>query len=199
MAAMASYQWLLGSTTAGIAALFLLTGCSARENDTVIDIILDRQEDSSADVNYDDGRALIDVTDSRGINGLTAQLAEGEWPEEVVVRLGLRGLEQLEICYGDFTITTGVSSTGDPAPPLMLSVVDEDGNVQSASPSADIYYPDIRAVTPDGATAVGPLAAGDKPPFPLPEGSAFEIALPPHFHQGDYSSFSLQWIDFYRN
>ena len=70
--------------------------------------------------------------------------------------------------------------------------------VQSASPSSDVYYPDIRAITPDGTTAVGPLAAGERPALPLPEGSAFEIALPPHFHRDDYPSFTLQWIDFYR-
>jgi hypothetical protein len=164
----------------------------------MIDVTLDHPEDNAVELSLDDGRALIDVTDQRGINGLTARLEEGQWPEEVVVRLPLRGLESLEIRYGNFTITTSVSSTGDPGPPLMLSVTDEAGQAQSASPSADIYYPDIRAVTVDGATDVGPLASGDRPPFPLPEGSAFEITLPPHFHQGDYPSFSLKWIDFYR-
>ena len=54
------------------------------------------------------------------------------------------------------------------------------------------------AVTPDGTTAVGPLAAGERPALPLPEGSAFEITLPPPFYRDDYPSFTLQWIDFYR-
>ena len=94
-------------------------------------------------------------------------------------------------------MATGVSGSGQPAA-LTLSVVDENGNVQSASPSADIYYPDILAVTPDGTTAVGPLAAGERPDFPLPEGSAFEITLPPAIQQSGRPSFTLHWIDFYR-
>ena len=53
-------------------------------------------------------------------------------------------------------------------------------------------------VTPDGAAEVGPLAAGERPAFPLPEGSAFEITLPPHFHLDEHPSFTIQWVDFYR-
>lgn len=169
----------------------------------MIELTLDRPEGNTAEVTIANDRAVIDVTDQHGINGLNAHLVEGEWPEEVVIRLSLQGLERLEIHYDDLTITTGVSSTGSPPPPLTITVVDEAGNAQSASPSADIYYPDIRAVlpggaAPDGATAVGPLATGDKPPIPLPEGSTFEITLPPHFFAEKHDSFSMQWIDFYR-
>lgn len=178
-----------------LVTLLMLAGCAGgNETMSAIDVTLDKHDDS-ATVTIEDGRAVIDVTSATGIGGLKA--TADEWPEEVVVRLGLRGLEGLTIRYGDYILMTGVSSTGDPVP-LTLSVIDDEGNVQSASPSADVYYPDIRAVTPDGATAVGPLAAGERSAFPLPEGSVFEITLPPHFHQGDHPSFSLQWIDFYR-
>jgi hypothetical protein len=141
----------------------------------MIDVTFDREKGSSADVTYADGRVFIDVADSWGINGLSARLEEGEWPEEVVVRLRLRGLERLEIHYGNYTIATGRSSNDSPDPPLILTVIDEQGRAQSASPSAYNYYPDIRRTE-----------------------AGFEIALPPHFHQDDYPSFSLQWIDFYR-
>ena len=162
----------------------------------MIELTIDRPE-ATATVTQEDGRALIDVTDPRGINGLTARLIAGEWPAEIIIRLRLRGLEQLTIQYGDLTIATGVSSSGAPAA-LTISTVDEAGTVQSASPSADIYYPDISLVTPNGTVAVGPLAAGERPVFPLPEGSTFEITMPPHFFHDAPDSFSIQWIDFYR-
>lgn len=185
-----------------LAILLLTTGlllgaCQLTETQPMIELSLDRPEYNSAEVTIEDGRALIDVTDRQGINGLNARLVDGDWPAEIVVRLPLRGLEQLWIHYGDLAISTGVSSTGAPVP-LTITVVDEAGNTQSASPSADIYYPDIRAVTPDGPTAVGPLATGDRPAIPLPEGSAFEITLPPDFFREAHDSFSMQWIDFYR-
>ena len=180
-----------------LAALLLLGGC-AGGNDAMstIDVTLDKRDDQ-ATITTEGDRAVIDVTSFSGIGGLKA--AADEWPAEVVVRLRLRGLEGLTIGYGDgdFTITTGVSSSGDPVA-LMLSVVDEAGNVQSASPSADIYYPDILAVTPDETVDVSPLSAGERPTIPLPEGSAFEITLPPHFHLDKHPSFTIQWIDFYR-
>ncbi len=184
----------IGRTVAvALLAALLLGGC-AGGNMPAIDVTLDKHDDKVM-VTTEDGRAVIEVTSFSGIGGLTA--TADEWPEEVVVRLRVRGLEGLTIRYGDVIITTGVSSTGDPTA-LTLSVVDDEGNVQSASPSSDVYYPDIRAITPDGTTAVGPLAAGERPAFPLPEGSAFEIVLPPHFYRDDHPSFTLQWIDFYR-
>ncbi len=164
----------------------------------MIELSLDRPEYNSAVVTIEDGRALIDVTDRQGINGLNARLTQGEWPAEIVVRLPLRGLEQLWIHYGDLAISTGVSSTGAPTP-LTITVVDEAGNTQSASPSADIYYPSIRAITPDDTFAIGPLAAGERPAIPLPEGSTIEITLPPAFFREAHDSFSMQWIDFFRN
>ena len=141
----------------------------------MISVTLERTDDASAVVTADYDRAFIDVTDGRGINGLTAQLVAGEWPPTITVLLRLQGLEQLEIAYGNITLTTGRSSNESPDPPLMLTVTDEQGNAQSASPSADIYYPDIRRTT-DG----------------------FEIDLPAHFFAEAHPSFSMRWIDFYR-
>lgn len=182
--------WLVGG--------LLLGGCRATTTPPMIELTLDRPQGNTAAVTIEDGRALIDVNERHGINGVAARLTQGEWPPQIVVRLPLRGLEGLWIHYGDLTISTGVSSSGAPPPPLTITVVDEAGNVQSAPPSADIYYPDIRAVMPDGTAAVGPLAVGERPAFPLPEGSVFEITLPAHFFREAHDSFSMQWIDFYR-
>ena len=141
----------------------------------MIELTLDRPEEATATVTEQDGRALIDVTDPRGINGLTAMLTGDEWPEEVTILLRLGGLEALEIAYGNVTLATGRSSNDAPDPPLMLTVVDEQGQAQTASPSADIYYPDIEQ-TADG----------------------FLITLPPHFYVEQQPSFRMKWIDFYR-
>lgn len=155
------------------AVVVVLGGCRTGEP-ALIDVTLDH-DDGSTGVTYSGNRAVIEVSDPRGINGLSAVLKSDRWPEEIVIRLPLNGLESLEIQYGNFTIATGRSSNESPDPPLMLSVTDEAGNVQTASPSADMYYPDINR-TADG----------------------FEIFLPPHFFREDYTSFSMRWIDYYR-
>lgn len=157
-----------------LAALLSLGGCG-RERGTMIELTLDRTESSTAELTLSDGRALIDVGDSWGINGLNARLTEGQWPEEVTVHLAVRGLERLEVHYNNYTITTGRSSNDNPDPPLVLYVTNADGSVDSAPVSSSVYFPDIER-TADG----------------------FSITLPPHFHHESPPSFSLQWIDFYR-
>ncbi len=158
-----------------LAGLLLLASCDISGQEAMIELTLDRSESASTELTIDDDRALIDVTDPRGINGLTAQLTTGQWPATITVRLRLQGLEQLDIAYDNITLTTGRSSNESPDPPLMLTVTDDQGNAQTASPSADIYYPDIRR-TADG----------------------YEIDLPPHFFNEAQPSFSMRWIDFYR-
>lgn len=158
-----------------LAGLLLLASCDISGQEAMIELTLDRSDGASTELTIDDDRALIDVTDPRGINGLTAQLTTGQWPATITVRLRLQGLEQLDIAYDNITLTTGRSSNESPDPPLMLTVTDDQGNAQTASPSADIYYPDIRR-TADG----------------------YEIDLPPHFFNEAQPSFSMRWIDFYR-
>ena len=67
--------------------LLLLAGCRRQETTPMIAVTLDRPEEASATVTQQDGRALIDVTDPRGINGLNATLTGDEWPEEVALLL----------------------------------------------------------------------------------------------------------------
>lgn len=153
----------------------------------MIDVTLDKPGSDAATVTVANGRAVIDVTSASGIGGFTATLADGRWPETVTVRLHTRGLEQLVIRYGRFDITTGRSSNDSPDPALMLYVEDEQGEVQSASPSSNVYYPDIRLVNPQS----------EQPKLPAEDGY-YEITLPLHFHQLDHDSFAMQWIDFYR-
>jgi len=160
---------------ASMIPMLLLAACSGEVGQPMIDITLDRPEANSAELTLSDGHALIDVTDGRGINGLTATLNEGEWPEQIAIHLRLKGLERLEIHYGPYTIATGKSSNDSPDPPLTLYVADEDGKVTQAPVSSSIYFPDISR-TDDG----------------------FEITLPPHFFQEQHPAFSVHWIDFYR-
>jgi len=127
----------------------------------------------------DDTRTLIEVTSSTGIGAFTATLIDGEWPVEIVTRLRLRGLEGLEIGYGDITIQTGISSTSSPDPALMVMTTNPDGSTDRTYPSADQYHPGIRRGSDE-------------------KGQYFDIALPRHFFQSEQPTFSIGWIDFYR-
>lgn len=160
---------------ASMILMFMLAACSAEVRQPMIAITLDRPEVGSAELTLSDSHALIDVTDAHGINGLTATLTEGKWPEQIAIHLRLKGLERLEIHYGLYTIATGKSSNDSPDPPLILYVADQDGKVTQAPVSSSIYFPDISRAD-DG----------------------FDITLPPHFFQEQRPAFSVHWIDFYR-
>ncbi len=94
----------------------------------MIEITLDKQDDNAL-VEYRPGAAIITVDSERGIGGMRAELTEGAWPEAVLVRLRLTGLERLEVAYGPTTIVTVVSSTSDPGPPATLLTRDENDSV----------------------------------------------------------------------
>lgn len=160
------------------AALLPIACGKVAEESTMIDVVVEKTADT-ATVTMDGDSALIEITSATGIGGLAATLTADEWPEQIAVRLRLRGLESLEIRYGDIAISTGVSHTGEPNQALILSVTQPDGTIDSASPSADIYYPDIQPGSDD-------------------QGDYFDVALPVHFFQGDHKAFNMRWIDFYR-
>ncbi|MEZ4515713.1 MAG: hypothetical protein R3C44_02365 [Chloroflexota bacterium] len=152
----------------------------------MIQITLDKQDDE-ATVHVEDNTAVIDVQSASGIGGLHAQLTDGDWPEEVLLRLHLRGLERLEIGYDQVLVATGVSSTSDPAPlPAVYNIADT-GEAVTIPDAGKDYYPTIHVVP----------EAGSQPAIPLQNGY-FEISLPPNFFTMELNAFTVQWIDFFR-
>ncbi len=161
-------------------------GQTTNGEELMVEIVLDKQGDTAL-VEYRPGTAIITVDSERGIGGMQAKLTEGEWPEAVLVRLRLTGLERLEVGYGPTTIVTGVSSTSDPGAPATLYTRDENDSVTETT-----------ALLPSQQVAITLYSETQEPPgIPLRDGY-FEIALPAHFLESGEDAFTLQWIDFYR-
>lgn len=152
----------------------------------MIQITLDKTSDS-ADVHLDGDRAVIDVRSESGIGGLRAELTEGEWPEEVVIRLHLKGLERLEVGFSEYMVITSVSSTDEPAPLPTVYTISAFNEAKTMTQADSGYYPTIQIVPEEGS----------QPAIPLQNGY-FQIGMPRNFYQGDVEAFTLQWIDFYR-
>lgn len=152
----------------------------------MIEVTLDKSDDT-ADVILEDDQAIIDVRSASGIGGLHAALVAGDWPSVVVVRLHLKGLERMEIGYGQFLIVSGFSSTSEPAPLPSVYAISEAGGSEPVIDADKGFYPTIHVVP----------AEGSQPAIPLQNGY-FEVALPPDFYIGQPDAFTLQWIDFYR-
>ncbi len=138
----------------------------------------------------------IDVCDSKatvtfsihspfGISQAVIERTADHWPEKVVLRFHLTGLERLQIQCSDTTLCASVSSQGIPLPARLWKNDLEDQPLDSTSP----LWAEVHMLTGDGKPT---------PAIPLKDGY-FEISLPQTLLASNPKSITLNWIDFYRN
>lgn len=124
----------------------------------------------------------FDITSQTGIGSAEISLANGEWPETILIRLHLAGLESFEFAYSDVVVTASVSS-GEGHRVMETAVQGE--TTHSVAEDSPFYMP-VRIETESGEASI-----------PLKDGY-FEIEAPADFLAGGYESFTIRWIDFYR-
>jgi len=126
---------------------------------------------------------IIEVQSQSGIGSATIELVSGEFPENILLRLHVKGLEEFRLSYNETTITALVSSR-------------DSGNVFQSLATPDEGE---RPITPGNPSWLEIAIVSDQatPEIPLAQGY-FEITLPEGLLTEADSSFSIQWIDFYR-
>jgi hypothetical protein len=117
------------------------------------------------------GRLLIDITSPTGIGSAAIEKTSSQWPDKIVMRLHLKGLESFTFQYADTTIDVAVSSHGDNA---VHEVYEAPGKMGTASAGSPYWI----AVTPG-------------------EGY-FDLEAPSAFLKSGENRFTIEWIDFYR-
>lgn len=129
---------------------------------------------------------ILEIRSETGIGGATLRLPEGDLPRDLILRLHLRGLENLTFGWEAGAVQVSVSSTGEP-------LVRETFQPAGASAAEAIA---------DGCDAwmnVG-ILSGDPdatPTIPLVDGH-FDVSAPRAFLESGARDFTLSWIDFYR-
>jgi hypothetical protein len=103
------------------------------------------------------------------------------WPERILVRLHLGGLESFEARSGDVAVEWSASSTGDRSSRVSL----RDGGQETALGEANPYYTHLRIVGGNGE-------------IPLEDGY-FEVPLPAKLFEGNPREITLRWTDFFRS
>ena len=160
-----------------------LAACGEEEEPTTFSV-----NSSKADVDVrstlEDDTVTFYVYTPSGIGDATFTLKSGEMPDDVQVRLFVKGLENLEVSYNDVTITASVPTSGG----IILEKVSKGGQekeINAASP----YWVDIKPLpAKEGGLFVGEMM----------QGPSFLITLPEDFDDQDATEFTLKWIDFYR-
>ena len=126
---------------------------------------------------------IIEVQSQSGIGSATIELVSGEFPENILLRLHVQGLEELRLSYSGTAITASVSSRDGRN--VVQSLVTPDEGERSITPDSPSWL-DIALVSEQST-----------PNIPLDQGY-FEITLPEGLLTEADRSFSIQWVDFYR-
>ena len=127
----------------------------------------------------------ININSPRGIGRTTVRPAGDAWPEKIVIRLHLRGLEGLQLRGKTATYSTGFTSSDGGRALRTERRQNVDGAKQEILP---VDHPDsikIRRVSKKG-----------EPKIPLD--GFFEVHIPAKLLKDSPESFQLHWIDFYR-
>ena len=132
-----------------------------------------------------DDSAVIEIRSAKGIGRTTVKNDGEKWPDRLVVRLYLRGLENLELRGESMVLTTSFSSTGAVPRPTMKRLTDDKGAGAIRLDKGDPHSLNVRAVAKDG-------------PGKIPLDGYFEVEIPAKFLEDNPAGFKLHWIDFYR-
>lgn len=168
-------------------SLFWFAGClllvMASAGDPLPFLIKTQRADDRVEVQVEKDRTVFSIRSPFGIGRAVVERKADRWPKNVVLRLHLKGLENFRIGHAKGSLHAAVGS-GDGTVRQW-----KDGKEDAPLQAGDPLRMTIRLIGADGKP-VGSI--------PLKNGY-FEVALPPAFFRNAPPTFTLDWIDFYRN
>jgi hypothetical protein len=165
--------------------LLVAAGSLAADDEPMKFRIMTKRKDDAVEVRAGKDRAVFNVTSPFGISRAVIEREGEKWPETVVLRLHLKGLENFRASNGKVTLHAA-AGIRDGKPSVRLW---KDGKEDAPLDEKSPFRPDIRILGGDGKPARA---------IPLKDGY-FEITLPRAFFEGNPKAITLNWIDFYRN
>lgn len=144
-----------------------------------------RRADDRVDVKVEKGKATVSIQSPFGISQSMIERTGETWPDTIVLRLHLKGLEGFKITNGKVKLEGATSfQTGMPLVRLWMDGK-EDAPLDVKSP----HWIAVRIIGDDG-----------KPAKELPlKGGFFELPLSRTLFEGNPKTITVSWIDFYRS
>jgi hypothetical protein len=143
-----------------------------------------KRKDDTVEVQAEKDKALFIIKSPFGISQAIIEREAEKWPDAVVLRLHLKGLENFGASNGKVKLHAAVAIQERKAKVRLW----KDGNEDTPLDNKNPLWMDIRIIGGDGKPATE---------LPLKDGY-FEMSLPKAFFQGKPKSVTLSWIDFYR-
>ena len=145
--------------------------------------ITTKRGNDRVDVKAEKDKVTFSVHSPFGISNAVIERADEKWPDAVVFRFHLKGLESFSVSNDKVKLEASVSSQDSKV--RLWKDGKEDTPLDAKCP----YWMEIQVVGSDGKPAK---------PIPLKDGY-FELQLPKSIIEGNPKSITLTWIDFYRN
>jgi len=164
-----------------ITVVFMLNIAQADSSD--FEIATKKKEDRVV-VTKADGKNIVIVRSCSGIGAADVTRLKERWPDTVVIRLHLGGLECFAVTSGKVRLTTSVASHHRRAKRLQVDQDGTESDVEKGNP----FWTEVKVLGADGKPS---------PDYPL-RGGHFEIALPAVLLRDQPKTITLAWIDFYR-
>lgn len=147
--------------------------------------ITTKRDNDRVDMQVEKDQAVFSVHSPFGISQAVIERTSEKWPDAVVLRLHLKGLENFKITSGKMKLE-GSASLQEGKPVLRLW---KDGKEDVPLDAKSSYWIDLRIFDRDGEPAKE---------IPLKDGY-FELRLPKALFEENPKSITVEWIDFYRN
>ena len=167
--------------SAMVLATILCVACANVVEESQFKLVTKRDNDI-VEVKVESDNAIFSVRSPFGISQITIERTNEKWPNSVVLRLHLKGLENFKVTNGTITLEAAASSQDGKVRQW------KDGKEDSLLDAESPYWMEIRLVGKDG-----------KPVKTIPlDGGYFELQLPKALFKNNPKSITVNWIDFYR-
>ena len=148
-------------TIVAVMAAVLSTGCTDVVDEPQFKLTT-KHDNDKVEVKVESGKTVFSVHSPFGISQTVIESTNGNWPDTVMLRLHLKGLENFKISNGKVTIEAAVSSQDGKVR------IWKDGKENSPLDAKSPYWTEIRMFGDDGKpTTIIPVKDG-----------YFEIQLP---------------------
>ena len=146
--------------------------------------ITTKRDDDRVEQKADKNSATVSIRSPSGISHAVMERTGDKWPDAVIVRLHLKGLENFRVTNGTAKIELAAGiQEGKPQVRQW-----KDGNEAAPLDEKSPYWIGVRILGDDGA-----------PAKEIPLKGYFELRLPPALFEKNPKSITVHWIDFYRN
>lgn len=155
---------------------------AAADEVPLFEIVTKRTEDR-VEVKSVKEKSVLSIFSEAGVGHALIKRNEDKWPDTILLRFHLRGLEHFDITNGKVKLSGAVSSQD------WSTRVWRDDRETMLLDSHSPYWMEIQIVDREGrptATDVGKLRY-------------VELSLPTAFLEDNPDSIQINWIDFYRN